>query len=227
MGDDRRPKRSLAPAVEYLAARLGLTLVDAADITTQWAEDDKITIWIKVWDNKTRSWKYLKTKACEWSHQYISVGLPPLNGPAKYDVIEEVKGVGRSAYPDAVDFVIDWRKFECQVEEIAPVPIPPAPVHTVSAPDADESGATEESAANGETAPASASTENAPATAGSVESTVPKADAASTELLLPAGGSETAQSPPAADEVAAAPTLVHRFDEIDHMGGIHFCWDDL
>ena len=21
--------------------------------------------------------------------------------------------------------------------------------------------------------------------------------------------------------------LVHRFDEIDHMGGIHFCWDDL
>jgi hypothetical protein len=22
-------------------------------------------------------------------------------------------------------------------------------------------------------------------------------------------------------------SLVHRFDEIDHMGGIHFCWDDL
>jgi hypothetical protein len=23
--------------------------------------------------------------------------------------------------------------------------------------------------------------------------------------------------------VEALPTLVHRFDEIDHMGGIHFC----
>jgi hypothetical protein len=124
MGD---PKRSLARAVEYLAERLGLVLVDAADITTQWAEDDKITIRIKVWDNKTRSWKYPKTKAYQWSHQYISVKWPPLNGSAKYEVIEEVKGVERGAYPDAVDFIVDWREFERLVEEIAPVSVVPPP----------------------------------------------------------------------------------------------------
>jgi putative ABC transport system substrate-binding protein len=30
-----------------------------------------------------------------------------------------------------------------------------------------------------------------------------------------------------AKRLALLHELVHRFDEIDHMGGIHFCWDDL
>jgi hypothetical protein len=196
MGDGRGPKRSLARAIEYLAARLGLNLVDAADITTQWAEDDKIRIWIKVWDNKTRSWKYLKIKACEWSHQYISVKLS-LNSPAKCEVIETVKGVERLANPDSVGFIVNWRQFERLVDEIAPVPVPAAGL-----PDADESMTTEESIANGEAAPAPAPAENAPVTAESVKAPAP---AANTALPVASEGGETTHKDATEKTSALAP----------------------
>jgi len=55
--------RSLEEALECLAPRLGpedFGRQDAADRATKWAADGKLTIRRKVWDDKTRSWKYPK-----------------------------------------------------------------------------------------------------------------------------------------------------------------------
>jgi len=101
---------------------------------------------------------------------------PSLNGPAKYGVIETVKGVERLAYRDAVGFIVNWREFERLVEEITSVATEEPSV--AEPPD---------SAAKGETAPAPAPAENAPVSAESVEPTVPKADAAyEAQLKAPA-----------------------------------------
>ena len=51
--------------------------------------------------------------------------------------------------------------------------------------------------------------------AGGSEALVAKAATSTIPIVFAAAG----------DPVALG--LVHRFDEIDHMGGIHFCWDDL
>jgi hypothetical protein len=42
-------------------------------------------------------------------------------------------------------------------------------------------------------------------------------------MILSAASIKAASS----GRTALSDLLVHRFDEIDHMGGIHFCWDDL
>jgi hypothetical protein len=157
--------RSLEEALECLAPRLGLEdfgRLDAADRATKWAADGKLTIRRKVWDDKTRSWKYPKIKAYEWSHQFISVS-PSLSGPAKYEVIETVKGIERLAYRDAVGFIVNWHEFERLVEETTSV--------ATEEPSIAESPV---SSANEETAPAPAPAENAPVSAESVEPTVPE-----------------------------------------------------
>ena len=76
---------------------------------------------------------------------------PSLNGPAKYGVIETVKGVERLAYRDAVGFIVNWREFERLVEEITSVATEEPSV--AEPPD---------SAAKGETAPAPARLDAAP-----------------------------------------------------------------
>jgi hypothetical protein len=88
-------------------------------------------------------------------------------GPAKYEVIEEVRGVERGAYPDAVDFIVNWPQCERLVEEIAPVPIP-MPAGGSETAHKEEIGDATAGAATGDAASAT-DTEKTPAPAPSVK----------------------------------------------------------